>query len=83
MTFEVGTITRCVSGGSHYRVPVTIGGTEYILTTTAAEMQGLGPGTLEERREAILVRLRSAIAEGGVSGFTAIKNLLEGKSYQV
>lgn len=86
MTFTVGTITRCsppAGTGSHYHVPLTIGGQVYTLETTAQEVQAVGPSSFAEAREAILARLKSAILEADAGTFAQIKTALEGNSYEV
>jgi hypothetical protein len=82
MQFTIGTITRC-AGQGHYHVPVTIAGVEYPLVTSQGEVQELGGGTLEERRDQILARIRSAIREANANTFAQVRTALETKTFSV
>lgn len=82
MEFSIGTITRC-AGTKHYQVPITIGGVTRMLHTTVDELQAAAPGNLEEARDAVVGRIRSALLEANAATFGQSKAALEGKTFEV
>lgn len=79
MQFSTGVLTRC-AGQNHYQLPVTIGGRTVTLHVTRDEMASDPPESLEEAREMIITRLRSAIKEAGASTFAQVKTAIENKT---
>lgn len=90
MDFTVnGQITRASGPGcNHYLVPLTDGEVSKTLHTSLAEIQAAAPSTIEEAREAIIARLRSAILEYLAANelpltFANVRAALEGKTFRV
>lgn len=82
MVFTIGDITRC-SGQGHYQVPVTVGAVTRTIHTSLAELQQAAPGTIEEARDAIIARIRSALLEANAATFAQVQATLEGETFEV
>jgi hypothetical protein len=81
MDFTVGTITRC-QGTNHYTVPITVGGNTRNLQIMAADLQ-TDFENLDEVKNAIIDRLRSAKKEAGANTFAQVRAALEGNTYKL
>lgn len=82
MQFTIGDITRC-GGNGHYQVPVTVGAVTKTIHTSLAELQQAAPGTIEEARDAIIGRIRSALLEANAATFAQAQAALEGNTFEV
>ena len=83
MTFTVNTLTRCV-GQSHYTINLTFAsGPTVNFQTTLDEMSFDPAADLEETRQEILDRLRSAVKEANANNFAQARTALEGKTFKV
>lgn len=82
MQFTTGQLTRC-SGGGHYELPATVGGSTKTLRFTRDEFQGEPPEDAEAARDAILSRLRSAAKEANASTWAQVQTAVESKSFKV
>jgi hypothetical protein len=80
--FTVGDITRC-SGQGHYQVPVTVGAVTRTIHTTLEELQQAAPSTIDEARDAIIGRIRSALLEANAATFAQVQAALEGNTFEV
>ena len=78
MTFVVESLTRC-AGQNHYRVTGTVNGEPATVDFLAADLS-LDPG---EVRDAVFLRLRSAVKEAGAATFAQAKAAIEGRTFQV
>ena len=82
MQFTVNSLTRC-GGQGHWTVIITVAGEQHRIETTPAEMQ-FDPGeNINETRQRVLERLRSASKEAGAATFAQARTALEGKTYQL
>lgn len=81
VTFSVGTITRC-PGQNHYFVPITVSGVTKTIVIDQSEL-ATDFASLDDARERVIDRLRSARKEAGAGNFAQTKTALEGKSYQL
>jgi hypothetical protein len=79
--FTVGTITRC-AGNNHYTIPITVGQTTRDIKITASDLL-TDFENLDEVREAIVNRLRSAKKEANASTFAQTRTALEGNTYKL
>lgn len=83
MTFTIGTLTRC-AGQNHIHIPVTLqSGKSGTIETTPAELQGDPPDTIDEARERVLDRVRSAAKEANAINWTQLKTALDNKTFKV
>jgi hypothetical protein len=82
MTFSTGTLSRC-AGGSHFELPITIGGVTRTLSFSRDEFIGDPPADISAAREAILSRLRSAAKEAGASTLPQIQAAIGSISFQI
>ncbi len=78
MTFTINSISLC-SGTNHAILNVTIAGVARNVTVPRSSF-ALDP---DDRDEASLARIRSAIKESGAATLAQIKTAIEGKTFQV
>lgn len=81
MEFVTGTASRC-GGGNHYELPITISGVQRILHFTKDELER-DFTTVEEAREEVIDRLRSAIKESGATTLVQIRNAISNKTFNI
>lgn len=82
MTFTVNSLVRC-AGLNHWTLTVTVAGTQYVISTTPADMSFDPAASLPETRDRMLERLRSAAKEGGANTFAQVQTAIVGKSFQI
>ncbi len=83
MQFTIGTITRCI-GQNHYIMPLTFGGgLQKDLKLTLAELQTDSLESIDDSRDAIIARIRSALKEANAITFAQSKTALETKTFKV
>lgn len=82
MRFTTGTLTRC-AGGNHYELPITIGGNTRTLRLTKDEAEGEPPANIDEARDSIISRLRSAYKELDAVTFADVRTAVSGKTFKV
>lgn len=85
MTFTTGNTLARESGAScsHLTLAITIGGNTRTLRFTLDELQGEPPASVEQAKEWILARLRSAAKEAGAATFAQVRSALESKTFQI
>lgn len=78
MQFTVNTLTRC-TGGDHYHLNITVGAETFTVSFLRQELSL----DKDDRKDAILNRVRSFAKEGGYSTFAALRTAIQGQSFQV
>ena len=84
MQITTGTLTAC-TGGTHLRIPVTINGVQRDFEFTREEALATGPDNHDEARQAILLRLRSAVLEATTGSPTPlqVRNAVSNKTFEI
>lgn len=84
MQITTGTLTAC-SGGEHLTLPVTVDGVTRDFKFAREEALAAGPDNVEQLRDAILARLRSAVLEAtsGQPTPLQVRNAVSSKTFEI